>query len=344
VERYKNHQSRDWQQASGQINREEGFMFRIRFSLFLALVAAHSALSAAAAYPEKPVRLIVPFAAGGATDVLARALSNKFEKALGTNIIVDNRGGGGSTLGAGIAARTPPDGYTLMLTSPSYTFTPTIYGKKLPYDPLKDFAPITMMASVPHVLVVHPSMPVKNFSQFRALARKRPGEILFSSAGRGSNIHLTTEFFAHAAGIKLLHVPYKGGGPGQIALMSGEVQVMLPAITPALPFVKSGRMRALAVTSKERSPAVPELPTLNESGLAGFDKAYWAGLFAPSGVPQPILDQIYQAAVKALQDPDLVKWLNSQGARAVGNPPPEFTAYVHSEIKAWAKLIREMKL
>ncbi len=319
-------------------------MFRITCASLLAPVAALFALSAAAAYPEKPVRLIVPFSAGGATDVLARALSNKLERALGATIVVDNRGGAGSTLGAGIAARTPPDGYTLMLTSPSYTFTPTIYGKKLPYDPLKDFTPITIMALVPHVLVVHPSMPVKNFSQFRALARKHPGEILFSSGGRGSNIHLTTEFFAYTAKIKLLHVPYKGGGPGQIALMSGEVQVMLPAITPALPFIKSGRMRALAVTSKEQSPALPELPTLNESGLPGFDKAYWAGLFAPNGVPQPILDHIYQAAVKALQDPEIVKWLNAQGARPVGNPPSEFTAFVHSEIKAWAKLIREMKL
>jgi len=320
-------------------------MFRIIGASLLALLAGLLAPSAiSAGYPEKPVRLIVPFSAGGATDVLARALSNKLEQALGTNIVVDNRGGAGSTLGAGIAARTPPDGYTLMLTSPSYTFTPTIYGKKLPYDALKDFTPITIMASVPHVLVVHPSMPVKNFSQFRALARKHPREILFSSGGHGSNLHLSTEYFAYTAKIKLLHVPYKGGGPGQIALMSGEVQMMLPAITPALSFIKSGRMRALAVTSKERSPALPELPALNESGLPGFDKAYWAGLFAPSGVPQPILDRIYQAAVKALQDPEIVKWLNAQGARPVGNPPSEFKAFVHSEIKAWAKLIREMKL
>ncbi|MDH3287514.1 MAG: tripartite tricarboxylate transporter substrate binding protein [Betaproteobacteria bacterium] len=309
-----------------------------------AIVVALFAPSAAAAYPEKPVRLIVPFSAGGATDVLARALSNKLEQALGTNIIVDNRGGAGGTLGAGVAARTPPDGYTLMLTSPSYTFTPTIYGKKLPYNALKDFTPITIMASVPHVLVVHPSMPVENFRQFRALARKNPGDILFSSGGRGSNIHLSTELFAYKANIKLLHVPYKGGGPGQIALISGEVQVMLPAVTPALPFIKSGRMRALGVTSKERSPALPKLPTLNESGLPGFDKSYWAGLFAPAGVPQPILDKVYQAAVEALKNPEIVKWLNAQGARPVGNPPPEFNAFVRSEIAAWRKLIREMGL
>jgi len=319
-------------------------MFRIALGSALVLVTAFLSSLATAAYPDKPVRLIIPFSAGGATDVLARALANSFEKTLGANIIVDNRGGAGGTLGAGVAARTPPDGYTLMLTSPSYTFTPTIYGKKLPYDALKDFTPITIMASVPHVVVVHPSMPVKDFKQFRALARKHPGEILFSSGGRGSNIHLTTELFSYKAGIKLLHVPYKGGGPGMIALMSGEVQVMLPAITPALPFIKSGRMRALAVTSKDRSPALPNLASLNESGLPGFDKAYWAGLFAPAGVPQPILNHIYQSASKALKDPKIVKWLNAQGARPVGNPPSEFQAFVRSEIEAWRKLIQEMKL
>lgn len=319
-------------------------MVRTAFGFLLALIAAFLSALAAAAYPEKPVRLIVPFSAGGATDVLARALANSFEKTLGTNIIVDNRGGAGGTLGAGVAARTPPDGYTLMLTSPSYTFTPTIYGKKLPYDAYKDFTPITIMALIPHVVVVHPSLPVMNFEQFRALARKHPGEILFSSGGKGSNIHLSTELFSYQGGIKLLHVPYKGGGPGMIALMSGEVQVMLPAITPALPFIKSGRMRALAVTSKERSPALPDLPTLNESGLPGFDKAYWAGLFAPAGVPQPILDHIYQAAVKSLKDPQIVKWLNSQGARPVGIPPAEFQAFVREEIEAWRKLIRQMNL
>ena len=319
-------------------------MFRIAVSSVIVLVSAFLALVAKADYPEKPVRLIIPFSAGGATDVLARALANSLEKSLGTNIIVDNRGGAGGTLGAGIAARTPPDGYTLMLTSPSYTFSPTIYGKKLPYDALKDFTPITIMASLPLVVVVHPSMPVTSYQQFRALARKRPGEILFSSGGRGSNIHLSTEFFAYHAKIKLLHVPYKGGGPGMIALMSGEVQVMLPAITPALPFIKNKRMRALAVTSKERSSALPNLPSLDESGLKGFDKSYWAGLFAPAGVPQPVLDKIYKSAGDALKDPQIVKWLNSQGARPVGNPPPEFQAFVRAEIEAWRKLIEEMKL
>jgi len=318
-------------------------MFRTACALLFALVAALFAASGSAAYPEKPVRLIVPFSAGGATDVLARALSVRLADALEAIIVVDNRGGAGGTLGAGIAARTPPDGYTLMLTSPSYTFTPTIY-KKLPYDPLKDFTPITIMVSVPHVLVVHPSMPAKSVAQLIQLARKHPGEILFSSGGRGSNIHLTTELFAYMAKIKLAHVPYKGGGPGQIALMSGEVQVMLPAITPALPFIKSGRMRALGVSSKKRSAALPNVPAIDQSGVPGFDKAYWAGLFAPAGVPQAILHRVHQAAVKALQDPGIVKWLSAQGAVPVGNSSAEFGAFVRDEIAAWRKLIREMKL
>lgn len=311
------------------------------FGILIALLAPP--VIAADTYPEKPIRLIVPFSPGGATDVLARALSDKLAAVLGTSIVIENRGGAGGTIGAAVAARAAPDGYTFMFTSPSYTFTPTIY-KDLPYDPLKDFKPVTMFASVPHVLVVHPSMPVKSVRQFIALAKKHPGEILFSSGGRGSNIHLTTELFAYMAKIRLVHVPYKGGGPGQIALMSGEVQMMLPAITPALPFIKSGRMRALGVSSKKRSSALPNLPTIDESGVPGFDKAYWAGMFAPAGVPEPIITRMQQAAVEALKDPGIVKWLAAQGAVPVGSPSPEFDAFVRAEIATWRKLIHEMKL
>jgi len=314
-----------------------------RASLFFAVALTAASAIAADRYPEKPIRLIVPFSAGGATDVLARLVSDRLERVLGTNIVIENRGGAGGTLGAGVAARAAPDGYTFMFTSPSYTFAPTIY-KKLPYDPLKDFKPVTIFASIPHVLVVHPSMPVTSVRQLITLARKHPGEILFSSGGRGSNIHLTTELFAYMAKIKLTHVPYKGGGPGQIALMSGEVQMMLPAITPAFPFIKSGRMRALGVSSKTRSPALPNVPTINESGVPGFDKAYWAGLFAPAGVPEAIVNRVHRAAVEVLKDPKIMKKLAALGASPVGNPPAEFDAFVRSEIAAWRDLIHKMKL
>ena len=334
------------QKSSGQVNQEEGSMFRITctsLSAFgLAVLLAPSSF-AADTYPDKPIRLIVPFSAGGATDVTARALSDKLSQNLGTTIVVDNRGGAGGTRGAAVAAKAVPDGYTLMLTSASYTFAPSIY-KNLPYDPLKDFKPITMFTLIPNVLVVHPSMPVKSVRQLIALARKHPGEVHFSSGGVGSNIHLTTELFAYKAKIKLAHVPYRGGGPGQIALMGGEVEMMLPAITPALPFITSGRMRALGVSTKTRSKVLPDVPTIIEAGVPGFEKSSWFALFAPAGVPQPIIDRVYEASVKALKHPDIVKTLAAQGALAVGNPTPEFDAFVRSELKAWAELIREMKL
>jgi tripartite-type tricarboxylate transporter receptor subunit TctC len=321
-------------------------MFRIACSSFFAgALMAFSAPVAIAAegYPDKPIRLIVPFSPGGASDVTARALSDKLSENLGTTIIIDNRGGAGGTRGAALAAQAAPDGYTLLFTSASYTFTPSIY-KNLPYDPIKDFKPITMFTSIPNVLVVHPSMPVKNLRELLALARKRPGEIHYSSGGRGSNIHLTSALFEYMAKIKLVHVPYKGGGPGQIALMSGEVEMMLPAITPALPFVKSGRMRGIAVSSKQRAPVLPQLPTINESGVPGYVKTSWFALFAPAAVPQPIIDRVYQASVKALKNPEIVKRLANQGAEAVGNSSAEFSEFVRDEINAWAKLIREMKL
>lgn len=317
-------------------------MFRTACASLISIILALVAAPAAGAYPDKPIRLIVPFSAGGATDVTARALSDKLSQNLGATIVVDNRGGAGGTRGAAVAAKAPPDGYTLMLTSASYTFAPSVY-KNLPYDPLKDFQPITMFTMIPNVLVAHPSVPVKSVRQLIALARKHPGEVNYSSGGVGSNIHLSTALFAYKARIKLRHVPYRGGGPGQIALMSGEVDVMLPAITPALPFIRAGRMRGLAVSTKERSQVLPNLPTIMETGVP-YEKSSWFALFAPAGVPKPILDRVYQASVKALKHPDIVKSLAAQGALAVGNPTAEFDAFVRSELEAWAKLISEMGL
>lgn len=258
-------------------------------------------------------------------------------------MIIDNRGGAGGTIGCTLAARADPDGYTLLFTSASYTFAPSVY-KDLPYDAIKDFKPITMFASAPSILVVHPSMPVKSVKELLALARKRPGEINYSSAGRGSNLHLTTELFLYMAKIKLVQVPYKGGGPAQIALMSGEVQVMLPAFQQAIPFIKSGQMRALAVSTKQRSPVLPDLPTIDESGVPGYDKAAWFGLFAPAAVPESIITRVYDVVVKVLKNPDVVKFLARDGAIVVANSPAEFGAFVRSEIAEWGKLIREMKL
>ena len=316
---------------------------RITHASLLAAAVALVAPAAPAAYPEKPIRLVVPFAPGGGTDLLARAVSDRLTQVLGVSVIIDNRAGAGSTIGTAMVARAAPDGYTYLFTSASYTFSPNFY-RDLPYDPVKDFKPITMFGSLPNVLVVHPSMPVKSLKELLALARKRPGEIHYGSAGRGSNVHLTTELFLYMAKIKMTQVPYKGMGPAQIGLVSGEVQVLLPAFQSIFPFVKSGQVRALAVTTKQRSPLLPQLPTIDEAGVPGYDKAAWFGLFAPAAVPGPIIDRMYQAVAKVLTDPEIVKRLAAEGAVARGQPPAEFDAFVREELVAWAKLIREMKL
>jgi tripartite-type tricarboxylate transporter receptor subunit TctC len=302
-----------------------------------------SATIAVAAYPERPIRFIIPFPPGGGTDVLARALHEKLEAALGASLIIDNRGGAGGTLGTALAAKAESDGYTFLFTSASYTFQPGLY-KNLPYQPLKDFRNVTMVASAPGVLVVHPSLPVRSVKELVTLAQQRPDEVFYASAGVGSNIHMTTELFKYMAKVKLKQVPYKGGGPATVGLISGEAQVLFTTFLSALPHVKSGRMRALAVTTKERAPIAPDLPTIHESGVPGYDKPAWFGLFAPAQVIETSIDHVYQALAKVLKGPDVVKRLALEGAAPVGNPPTEFDAFVRSEIAEWAKLIQTMNL
>jgi tripartite-type tricarboxylate transporter receptor subunit TctC len=322
-------------------------MFRTVLSTLLSALSALFVLcglpASAAGYPEKPIRLIIPFSAGGGTDVLARAISNKLERTLGGSIIIDNRGGAGGTLGTAIAASAPADGYTLLFTSASYVVNPSLY-KKLPFDPIKDFTPITIFASTPHILVVHPSLPVKSVKELLALARSRPGELFYSSGGHGSSVHLASALFTHMAKLKLTHVPYKGGGPAMISLISGEVQVMLPGLQPAFPHLKSGRMRGLAVSTKKRAPALPNIPTLDQSGVPGYEKDAWFGLLAPAGVPDPIIDQLYAAVAKTLKDPDLAKRLKADGATPVANTPADFKKFVSTRIAFWRRLISEMKM
>lgn len=320
-------------------------MFRIVCTSLFAVLIAQLALPAAAAdnYPSKPVRFLIPFAPGGGTDILARAISDKLTAALGATVVIDNRPGAGSTIGVGLAARSAPDGYTLLFTSASYTFAPNFY-RDLPYDPVKDFKPITTVGSSPSILVVHPSLPVKSLKDLLALAQKRPGDIYYASAGRGSNIHLTTELFLYKAKIKLTQVPYKGGGPALVAVISGESQLVIPSLNSALPFVRSGKLRALGVSSPKRAALLPDVPTITEAGVPGYVKTAWFGLFAPAGVPDSIVNRVYQAFAKVLKDPDIERRLTADGMVAGGEPPSKFAAFVHSELAEWAKLIREMKL
>jgi tripartite-type tricarboxylate transporter receptor subunit TctC len=313
-------------------------------SLLAALFASSSpSANAAAGYPEKPIRLLVPFAPGGGTDLLARALQDKLERELGVSVFVDNRTGAGGTIGFTQAARAAPDGYTFMVTSASFTFAPGLY-KNLPYDAIKDLRPVSMLTTQPLILGVHPSLPVKSVKDLLALARKRPKDLFYGSAGVGSNLHMTTELLKYMAKINLVAVPYKGGGPALIALITGEVQVSFMGVLSSKPFRKSGQVRPLAVTTLQRSPAVPDLPTLDEAGVPGYDKGAWTGMFAPARVPEPIVAQMYQAVVRIMKDPEAVKRFADDGLVATASSPTEFTAFVLAEITEWSKLVQDMKL
>jgi len=299
--------------------------------------------TAANGYPQKSIRLLIPFSPGGGTDLLCRALQERLERAFGVGIIIDNRPGAGGTMGVTLAARAAPDGYTFLITSASFTFAPGLY-KDLAYDAIKDFKPLSMLTTQPLILAVHPSMPVKSVEQLIALARKRPKDILYASAGVGSNLFMTTELFKYMARINMVQVPYKGGGPALVGLLTGEVHVSFVGVLSSKPFRRTGQIRPLAVTTKQGSPAVPDLPTIDEAGVPGYDKGGWTGMFAPAQVPESIIDQVYQSVARVLKDPDAVKRLADDGLVAVANTPAEFTAFVHAEIAEWSKLIREMRL
>ena len=315
-----------------------------RTSLFALFFALPGLPALAAGYPEKPIRLLVPFAPGGGTDLLCRALQPRLEKAFGVGIIIDNRSGAGGTIGVTLAAKSPPDGYTFLVTSASYTFAPGLYKKDLPYDAIKDFKPLSMLTQQPLILGVHPSMPVKSIKELVALAKKRPKEIFIANAGVGSNLHMTSELFKYMSKTSMTGVPYKGGGPALVALLTGEVQVSFTGILSSKPFRKSGQIRALAVSTKERSPAVPDLPTIAESGVPGFDKGGWTGMFAQAQVPEPVIAHVYGVMAKVLKDPEAVKKLAEDGLVAVASTPQDFTAFIHAETQEWNKLIQEMKL
>ena len=315
----------------------------ISASLFAALVPLCAPPAGSAGFPEKPVRLVVPFSPGGGTDLLCRALQDRLERDLGVGILIDNRTGAGGTIGVTYAARAVPDGYTLLVTSASFTFAPGLYND-LPFDAVKDFKPLSMLTTQPLILGVHPSMPVKNVKELIAIARKTPGKIFYGNAGVGSNLHMTTELFKYMAKIDLAPVQYKGGGPALVALITGEIQVAFMGVLSSKPFRKSGQVRPLAVSTKERSPAVPELPTIHEAGVPGYDKGGWTGMFAPSRVPDLVIARIYQSVSKVMKDPDAVKKLAEDGLVAVASPPQEFSKFVQAEIIEWARVVDEMKL
>jgi tripartite-type tricarboxylate transporter receptor subunit TctC len=294
----------------------------------------------AQAYPNAPVRVIVPFPPGGGVDGTGRLVSQKLSEAFGRQFIVENRPGANGMIGSELAAKAPADGYTLMVNGANFVTTPSLYAKAS-YDPVKDFDPVSLLAHAPNVLVVHPSLPVKSVKELIALARARPGQVNFAGSGSGSTPHLAAELFNTLANVKMVHVPYRGTGPAIIGIMSGEASVMFMPTTNAVPLVKAGRMRALAVTTRERVPAMPELPTVAESGLKGYESSQWYGLLAPDGAPRAVLDLLNAQLVKIMRAPEMKQRLAGDGLVAVGSTREAFAAHIRTETAKWARVIKQ---
>ena len=303
--------------------------------------AVHGAPALAAdGYPAKSIRMVVPFPAGGTSDIIGRIAGQKITEATGQQVIIDNRAGAGGNIGTELVAKAAPDGYTL-LTDPGSTLTinPSLFSR-LPFDTLKDFAPVTIIAAVPNVLVVHPSLPVKNVKELIALAKARPGQLNYASTGAGQSTHLSMELFKISAGVDMTHIPYKGSSPALTDLLAGQVPVMFDNMPSSLPHVKAGKLRALAVSTLKRSPALPELATVAESGLPGFEVSVWFGVLAPAATPRDVVTRLNSILVKALANPDMRERLAGQGAEPIGNTPEEFTAQIQRDIVKWAKVVK----
>jgi tripartite-type tricarboxylate transporter receptor subunit TctC len=315
----------------------------VRVVVLAATLLLSSTWSAAQSYPAKPVRIICPTAPGGGTDLVARMLAQKLNEALGQPVVVENRGGGGTTLGAAAAAKAPADGYTLLLHHTSLAFNATFY-RHLPYDTLKDFSPIALVAVQPFLVVVHPSLPVKSMRELIALAKARPGQIQYSSGGAGSGPFMAAELLKQTARIDLLHIPYKGAGPAFTDLMGGQVQMMVGTFSLTLPHARTGRVRALAVTSAKRVPAVPELPTVAEAGVPGYEFETWYGLLAPAGTPDAIVSRLNAETMKIIAAPEFRQRLSGEGLDPLGSSPREFSNYLGREVEKWGRVIRAAKI
>lgn len=293
------------------------------------------------AFPSRPIRFVVPFAPGGPADIAARTVAVKATELLGQPMVIDNRPGGGGLAGAEIVARAKPDGYTVLLCSTSVLVFNPIVMPKVPYDPLRDFTHLSLVMSSPYLLLVHPAFPASNVKELISAAKAKPGGLNFGSSGQGSAAHLTAERFKSMAGIQMTHVPYKGSGPAAIDLMAGQLHLVFESVASSLPNVNSGRLRTLGVSTRERFPLTPQIPTISESGVPGFESATWQGMCAPAGTPRPVVATLNRAIAQAVRSPEASERLAALGAQAVGNSPEEFLAFVKSEIPRWAKAIRE---
>jgi tripartite-type tricarboxylate transporter receptor subunit TctC len=320
---------------------------RRRFTLGLAGAVAGSALAslprvaaAQAAWPDKPIRFIVPYPPGGGTDVIARIVQESFQKALGQSIIIDNRGGAAGSLGTDLAAKSAPDGYTVLFTLSSHTINPAIY-PRLPFNTVKDFEPVGTVASLPQILVANLQFPPNNVAELTALARAKPGSLSFASVGNGSPGHLAGELYKLRTGTQLVHIPYRGGGPAVTDLMGGQVPLLWVSIPAAAQFVKTGKVKALAVSTIKRSAAFPSVPTMQEAGVADFNVDSWYAMFVPARTPRPIVDKLNKALNAIVVDPDIRAKLLDQGAEGVGGTPEALAKVVDAELVRWAKLAKD---
>jgi tripartite-type tricarboxylate transporter receptor subunit TctC len=305
----------------------------------LALAAATGAAAQAQNFPNKAVRLVVPFAAGGSTDIIGRTIGQKLAELWNQPVVVDNRPGGSTVIGTDIVAKAPPDGHTLLVTPAPFTIVPSLIAK-LPYDPARDFEPITLINTTPLVVVVHPGVPAKSIQELIALAKRKPGMLNYGSSGNGGSNHLAGELFNAMAGVKMVHIPYKGNAPALADLVGGHVDVVFNGLTSAMPLIKSGKLRPLAVTSLTRAGSLPELPTLDELGLKGFQAVAWNGLTAPARTPREVVARINADVLKVVRSPELLERLRNEGSDPVGSAVAEYAAFLREEITKWRKVIQ----
>jgi tripartite-type tricarboxylate transporter receptor subunit TctC len=315
-------------------------LLRVLTSVAAAAALAASGLAFGQAYPAKPIHFSVPYPPGGPLDTVARLLGQKVAESVKQPVIVENKPGAGGNIGADLVAKSAPDGYTILMGAvATHAINPTLYAN-IPYDPVKDFEPITQVASTPNVLVVNPSLPVSNVKEFIAYAKAHPGALNFGSGSTGSAGHLAGELFKAMAGVQMVHVPYKGAGPAMQDLIGGQIQLMFDNLASSLGQMRAGKVKALAVTTAKRSSLAPELPTIAESGLPGFDISTWFGVFAPGGTPRDVVQRLHAEFVKALADPGVRDTMMKLGAEPVGNTPAEFAAYIQSEARKYAAVIK----
>jgi tripartite-type tricarboxylate transporter receptor subunit TctC len=308
-------------------------------ALCASALALLPAATHAQAYPSKPIRFIIPFPPGGPTDLMGRTAADRLARAWGVQVVADNRGGAGGNIGTELCAKSPPDGYTLCMMTVAQSISPAIY-KKLGFDPVRDFAPVTLMAVLPSMLTTHPSLPVKNVKELVALAKARPGQMSYASTGNGTSPHMLMEMFKSMAGINVVHIPYKGQAPAVVDQISGLVQLAFNTAVTVMPHVQAGKLKPIAISTRERFPPMPDLPTVEEGGIKGFDGSSWQAVVMPAGTPRPVVDKVYQELAAMLRSPETREKFLAQGALASGITPEEFARFLQAEIAKWAKVAK----